>query len=159
MKFMINGTVTLGTWDGANIEIAEAAGIENEYIFGAKVEELEKIMPDYDPRKLLFKDEKIRRVLGKLIDGSLDDGGVPSFEEGSFEELYKALTDGASWHVPDHYYVLGDLEDYVETKLRANADYRDELKFAKKCWLNMCNAGKFSSDRTIKDYAENIWKV
>ncbi len=159
MKLMLNGAVTLGTLDGANIEIAEEAGEENEYIFGAKVEELEKIMPDYDPRKLLFKDEKIRRVLGKLIDGSLDDGGVPSFEEGSFEELYKALTDGASWHVPDHYYVLGDLEDYVETKLRANADYRDELKFAKKCWLNMCNAGKFSSDRTIKDYAENIWKV
>ncbi|MBR6044599.1 MAG: glycogen/starch/alpha-glucan phosphorylase [Ruminococcus sp.] len=159
MKLMLNGAVTLGTLDGANIEIAEEAGEENEYIFGAKVEELEKIMPEYDPRKILFSDEKIRRVMNKLIDGSLTDGGAPSYEEGSFEELYKALTDGASWHVPDHYYLLGDLNDYVETKLRANRDYRDELAFARKCWLNMCSAGKFSSDRTIKDYAENIWHI
>ena len=159
MKQMLNGSVTLGTLDGANIEIAEEAGEENEYIFGAKVEELEKIMPDYDPREILFKDEKISRVLNKLIDGEFDDGGVPSNEEGSFKELYKALTDGASWHVPDHYYVLGDLNDYVRTKLRANADYRDELSFARKCWINMCSAGKFSSDRTIKDYAKNIWKL
>ncbi|MBR1764521.1 MAG: glycogen/starch/alpha-glucan phosphorylase [Ruminococcus sp.] len=159
MKQMLNGSVTLGTLDGANIEIAEEAGEENEYIFGAKVEELEKLMPEYDPREILFKDEKINRVLNKLIDGELEDGGVPSNEEGSFKELYKALTDGASWHVPDHYYVLGDLNDYVQTKLRANADYRDELSFARKCWMNMCSAGKFSSDRTIKDYARNIWKL
>ena len=159
MKLMLNGAVTLGTLDGANIEIAEEAGEENEYIFGAKVEELEKIMPEYDPREILMKDEKIRRVLDKLIDGTLDDGGVPSYEEGSFKELYKALTDGASWHVPDHYYLLGDLNDYVQTKLRANKDYKDELAFARKCWLNICSAGKFSSDRTIKDYAENIWHI
>ena len=159
MKLMLNGAVTLGTLDGANIEIAEEAGEENEYIFGAKVEELEKIMPEYDPRAILYSDSRIDRVLARLIDGSLDDGGVPSNEEGSFKELYKALTDGASWHVPDHYYLLGDLKDYVETKLRANRDYRDELVFAKKCWLNMCSAGKFSSDRTIKDYAKEIWKV
>ena len=159
MKLMLNGAVTLGTLDGANIEIAEEAGEENEYIFGAKVEELEKLMPDYDPRELLFKDEKINRVLNKLIDGTLDDGGVPSNEEGSFKELYKALTDGASWHVPDHYYLLGDLNDYVETKLRAIRDHSDELAFARKCWLNISSAGKFSSDRTIKDYAENIWHI
>ena len=103
--------------------------------------------------------DKIKRVLDKLIDGSLSDGGVPSNEEGSFKELYKALTDGASWHVPDHYYVLGDLESYVQDKLKVNADYKDKLAFAKKCWLNIANAGKFSSDRTIKDYAENIWKI
>ena len=103
--------------------------------------------------------EKIRRVLDKLIDGGFNDGGVPSNEEGSFKELYKALTDGASWHVPDHYYVIGDLTSYVQAKLKANADYKDELSFAKKCWLNMCSAGKFSSDRTIKDYAENIWAI
>lgn len=159
MKLMLNGTVTLGTYDGANVEIAEEAGEENNYIFGARVEELEKIMPEYDPRAIIFEDAKIRRVLDKLIDGSLDDGGVPSNEEGSFKELYKALTDGASWHVPDHYYVVGDLRSYVEAKLKANADYKDELAFAKKCWLNMCSAGKFSSDRTIKDYAENIWGI
>lgn len=158
MKLMLNGTVTLGTYDGANIEIAEEAGEENNYIFGARVEELEKIMPEYDPRELLAE-PKIKRVLDKLIDGTLDDGGVPSDEEGSFKELYKALTDGASWHVPDHYYLLGDLESYVDAKLKANAEYRDELAFARKCWLNMCSAGKFSSDRTIKDYAENIWGI
>ncbi|MCD8095356.1 MAG: glycogen/starch/alpha-glucan phosphorylase [Ruminococcus sp.] len=159
MKLMLNGTVTLGTYDGANIEIAQEAGEENNYIFGARVEELEKIMPDYDPREILAKDEKIRRVVNKLIDGSFDDGGVPSDQEGSFAELYKSLTDGASWHVPDHYYVLGDLNSYVDAKLRANKDYKYELLFARKCWLNMCSAGKFSSDRTIKDYAENIWGI
>ena len=159
MKLMLNGAVTLGTLDGANVEIVEEAGEENEYIFGAKVDELEKIMPEYDPRKLAFADEKIMRVLNKLMDGSLDDGGVPSDQEGSFKELYKALTDGASWHVPDHYYVIGDLNSYVEAKLKANKDYKDSLAFARKCWLNMCSAGKFSSDRTIKDYAENIWHV
>ena len=159
MKLMLNGAVTLGTYDGANVEIAEEAGEENEYIFGARVEELAEIMPEYDPRDILFKDGKIKRVLDKLIDGTFSDGGVPSDQEGSFRELYKALTDGASWHVPDHYYVLGDLNSYIEAKLRMNADYKDRLAFAKKCWLNICNAGKFSSDRTIKDYAENIWKI
>ncbi|MCR5815783.1 MAG: glycogen/starch/alpha-glucan family phosphorylase [Ruminococcus sp.] len=159
MKLMLNGTVTLGTYDGANIEIAEEAGEENNYIFGARVEDLEKIMPDYDPRKLAFENEKINRVINVLINGLVTDGGVPSDEEGSFKELYKALTDGASWHVPDHYYLLGDLEDYVATKLKVNKDFTDKKAFARKCWLNMCNAGKFSSDRTIKDYAENIWKI
>ena len=159
MKLMLNGAVTLGTYDGANVEIAEEAGEENNYIFGARVEELAEIMPGYDPRKLIAADEKIARVLEKLIDGQFSDGGVPSDQEGSFKELYKALTDGASWHVPDHYYVVGDLNDYVETKLRANRDYKDSLAFAKKCWLNIAGAGKFSSDRTIRDYAENIWKI
>ena len=159
MKLMLNGAVTLGTYDGANVEIVQEAGEENNYIFGARVEELAQIMPSYDPRKLIFENEKINRVLNKLIDGTFDDGGVPSDQEGSFKELYKALTDGASWHVPDHYYVVGDLESYVQAKLKCSSDYKNELAFAKKCWLNMCNAGKFSSDRTIKDYAENIWKI
>lgn len=159
MKLMLNGAVTLGTYDGANVEIAEEAGEENNYIFGARVEELAKIMPSYDPRKIILENEMIAKAVEKLIDGEFDDGGAASDQEGSFKELYKALTDGASWHVPDHYYVLGDLEDYVKTKLRANADYKDRLAFAKKCWLNIAGAGKFSSDRTIKDYAENIWKI
>lgn len=159
MKLMLNGACTLGTLDGANVEIVSEAGEENNYIFGAKVEELEKIMPDYDPREILLKDEKIKRVLKKLIDGTFDDGGVNSSQEGSFKELYKALTDGASWHVPDHYYVLGDLDSYVKAKLKLNAEYKDSLRYAKKCWLNIANAGKFSSDRTVKDYAKNIWKI
>ena len=159
MKLMLNGACTLGTYDGANVEIVKEAGEENNYIFGAKVEELNEIMPEYDPRKILFENPKINRVMTKLIDGTFDDGGAPSNEEGSFRELYKALTDGASWHVPDHYYVLGDLESYVNAKLKMNSDYKDTLGYAKKCWLNICNAGKFSSDRTIQDYADNIWKI
>ncbi|MCH5323899.1 MAG: glycogen/starch/alpha-glucan phosphorylase [Eubacterium sp.] len=155
MKFMLNGTVTLGTYDGANVEIVEEAGEDNNYIFGARVEELDEIMKDYDPRKIIADNPKIARVLNTLIDGTVSDGG-----SGDFRELYFALTDGASWHVPDHYYLIGDLESYVQAKLKANADYKNaRLDFARKCWANMCFSGKFSSDRTIKDYAENIWKI
>jgi len=157
MKFMLNGTVTLGTLDGANVEIVEEAGAENNYIFGAITEDLAKIMQAYEPRKITSADPQIRRVLQTLIDGTFKngDGGT-----GWFRELYFALTDGASWHVPDHYYLLGDLNSYVNAKLQINADYRDKRdEFMKKCWLNTAGAGKFSSDRTIKDYAENIWKL
>ncbi|HOO06193.1 MAG TPA: glycogen/starch/alpha-glucan phosphorylase [Ruminococcus sp.] len=155
MKLMLNGAVTLGTFDGANIEIVQEAGEENNYIFGAKVEELEKIVPEYDSRWTFANDPMIKKVVSSLIDGSVSDGG-----SGDFRELYTSLLDGASWHAPDHYYLLGDLPDYVAAKLRTNADYRsDRLAFAKKQWLNMCNAGKFSSDRTIADYAENIWGI
>lgn len=155
MKLMLNGAVTLGTYDGANIEIVQEAGEENNYIFGAKVEELEKIVPDYDSRKIFSSNEKIKKVVSTLIDGTVSDGG-----SGDFLELYTSLLDGASWHAPDHYYLLGDLESYVETKLKSNSDYgTDRMNFAEKQWLNMCNAGKFSSDRTIADYAENIWNI
>ena len=155
MKFMLNGTMTLGTYDGANVEIAEEAGEENNYIFGARVQDLERIMPTYDPRKLYSENTRIARVLNTLIDGTFSDGG-----NGSFRELYYSLLDGASWHKPDHYYVLGDLENYVQAKLKANSDYkfnRDE--FTKKSMINMCFAGKFSSDRTIEGYAKDIWKI
>lgn len=155
MKFMLNGTVTLGTFDGANVEIVEEAGEENNYIFGARVEELEKLMPQYDPRRIYAENKNIARVLDTLIDGTFSDGG-----SGAFRELYYALLDGASWHVPDHYYLLGDLESYVAAKLKANADYRDDRGgFIRKCWINMASSGKFSSDRTISDYAEEIWKI
>ena len=155
MKLMLNGAVTLGTYDGANIEIVQEAGEENNYIFGARVEELEKIVPGYDSRSIFSSDSMIRRVVSSLIDGTVSDGG-----SGDFRELYTALLDGASWHAPDHYYLLGDIRDYVETKLRCINDYSsDRLAFARKQWLNMCNAGKFSSDRTIADYAENIWHI
>ena len=155
MKLMLNGAVTLGTYDGANIEIVQEAGEENNYIFGANVEELEKIVPEYDSRKVFAENPMIKKVVSSLIDGTVSDGG-----SGDFRELYTSLLDGASWHAPDHYYLLGDLESYVETKLKSNNDYSsNKLAFAKKQWLNMCNAGKFSSDRTIADYAENIWNI
>lgn len=154
MKLMLNGAVTLGTYDGANVEIVQEAGEENNYIFGARVEDLKEIMPSYNSRKLFAENGKIRRVVNTLIDGTVSDGGT-----GVFRELYFSLLDGASWHSPDNYYLLGDLESYVEAKLRAISDYNDKMAFARKSWLNMCNAGKFSSDRTIADYAENIWHI
>ncbi|MBR6242287.1 MAG: glycogen/starch/alpha-glucan phosphorylase [Ruminococcus sp.] len=155
MKLMLNGAVTLGTFDGANIEIVQEAGEENNYIFGARVEDFEEILPKYDSRRTFASDAMIKKVVSSLIDGSVSDGG-----SGDFRELYMSLLDGASWHEPDHYYLLGDIRDYVETKLRCISDYStDRLAFAKKQWLNMCNAGKFSSDRTIADYAENIWNI
>lgn len=154
MKLMLNGAVTLGTLDGANIEIVEEAGAENNYIFGATVDELKEIMPEYSSRKILSEDDTMRKVVETLIDGTFDDGG-----SGDFKELYLSLLDGASWHSPDNYYVLGDLKSYVDAKLRCNKDYKDKMSFGKKMWLNVCSAGKFSSDRTIKDYAENIWHI
>ena len=156
MKFMLNGAVTLGTFDGANVEIVEQAGEENNYIFGARVEDL-KLYDDknpYNSRKLYDENPRIKKVLDTLIDGTLDDGG-----SGMFRDLYSSLLDGAHWHHPDHYFILLDLIPYCDAKLRCNADYSDRKAFAKKCFMNMANSGKFSSDRTIKEYASEIWGV
>ena len=154
MKLMLNGAVTLGTFDGANIEIVEEAGEENNYIFGARVEDIEDIKETYSSKEIYETDEKVKRVLDALVDGTLKDGKTKIFKD-----LYDSILKGASWHKPDHYYLLLDFNDYVETKKRVNADYKNKKEFYKKCWLNMCNAGKFSSDRTIKQYAEEIWHL
>ena len=156
MKFMLNGTVTLGTMDGANIEIVEEAGVENNYIFGESAENLKKLMPVYEPRRIVANDKGINRVLNTLIDGTFGKSGGGDI----FRELYYSLLDGASWHVPDHYYLLGDFNSYINAKLKINADFKDGREdFYRKCWLNTSSAGKFSSDRTITDYAENIWHI
>ncbi len=158
MKFMLNGAVTLGTWDGANIEIAECAGVENEYIFGARVEDIDRIKKEgYNPATLIEANPELKRVVNTLIDGTFDDDGAQG--QGSFRELYHALTRGTHWHDPDHYFLMLDLPDYIETKIRANADYADRKAFGKKCLLNVANAGKFSSDRAILEYANEIWHV
>lgn len=154
MKLMLNGAVTLGTYDGANIEIVEEAGEENNYIFGARVEDVEEIKETYSSKEFYETDEKIKRVLDALVDGTLKDNKTKIFKE-----LYDSILKGASWHKPDHYYLLLDFNDYLETKKRVNADYKNKHEFYKKCWLNMCNAGKFSSDRTIKEYAKDIWHI
>ncbi len=154
MKLMLNGAVTLGTFDGANIEIVEEAGEENNYIFGARVEDIEEIKDTYSSKELYENDEKIKRVLDSLVDGTLKDGKTKIFKE-----LYDSILKGASWHKPDHYYLLLDFNNYLETKKKVNADYKNKKEFYKKCWLNMCNAGKFSSDRTIKEYASEIWHL
>ena len=154
MKFMLNGAVTLGTYDGANIEIVGQAGEENNYIFGARVEELAAIRDDYDPNALIAADPRLRRVVESLIDGTFDDGGT-----GMFRELYTSLTEGASWHSPDHYFLCHDFASYCETRQRALRDYRDTTAFFRKGLANTANAGYFSSDRTIREYAEEIWNV
>ena len=152
MKFMLNGAVTLGTYDGANVEIVEQAGIENNYIFGARVEDIEKIKDTYDPVEIYRNDLRIKRVIDTLIDGTFDDKGT-----GMFKELYDSLLKGTDWHRPDQYYLLQDFISYCEAKLQVNKDYSDLMTFRKKCFINTANAGKFSSDRTIKDYAREIW--
>lgn len=154
MKFMLNGAVTLGTLDGANVEIVQEAGLENNFIFGATVEEIKKISKTYDPNEIYASNPKIKAVLDMLIDGSLSDGGT-----GGFKELHDSILKGASWHRPDQYFILHDFMAAVEGKIRVNEAYRDIKSFRKKCYINMCNAGKFSSDRTIMDYAQNIWKI
>ena len=154
MKFMLNGAVTLGTLDGANIEIVDRAGRENNYIFGATVEEINEKKSSYNPRKLYESEPRIRRVVDTLVDGTLDDGGT-----GMFRELYDALLKGASWHQPDHYFLLLDFLPYCEARLRANRDYADRDAFARKCLMNIANAGEFSSDRTIRQYADEIWHI
>ena len=154
MKFMLNGAVTLGTFDGANVEIVEEAGRENNYIFGNTVEQIKELSEDYDPVKIYNSDKDIKRVLDALDNGLLD-----VRKTGVFKELKDSILKGASWHDPDQYYLLADFKDYVDAKLKVNKDYKDRLAFAKKCWINIANAGKFSSDRTIADYAENLWHI
>ena len=153
MKLMLNGAVTLGTFDGANIEIVEQAGRENNYIFGATVDELNAIKGKYRPRDIYEQDAQLRRVLDTLVDGTFPD------EDGRLRELFTALLDGASWHAPDHYFILKDFRSYMDAKLQANRDYRDTLAFARKCLMNVASAGTFSSDRTIAQYAKEIWQV
>ncbi len=154
MKFMLNGAPTLGTYDGANIEIVEKAGFGNNYIFGARVEELDRIRESYDPNEIYGKDARVRRALDALIDGTLDDGGT-----GVFKELHSSILKGASWHRPDQYFLLYDFASYQEARLRANREYRNRLAFARKGFLNLANAGYFSSDRSIKEYAAKIWHI
>ena len=154
MKFMINGAVTCGTMDGANIEIVEKAGLENNYIFGATVDEIAQAKNDnYNPNNYL-NNPYHKKALESLIDGTFSDDGL-----GYFKELYDSLTMGASWHKPDHYFVFLDLQSYVDSVLKILNDYNDRKAFAKKQLLNIANAYDFSSDRTIKEYAEEIWEI
>ncbi len=154
MKLMANGAVTLGTLDGANVEIVEEAGEENEYIFGAHVEEIRDRAQDYDPNELYESDSRIHRVLDALVDGTLDDG-----DTGLFRELYDSILEGASWHKPDQYYLLLDFGRYLDKKIQLNRESRNEMAFAQKGWRNLCHCGKFSSDRVIAEYARDIWNI
>lgn len=158
MKFMVNGAVTLGTYDGANVEITQQAGEENEYIFGGRVEDIVKLQKEgYNPKKYYDANPELKRVIDTLIDGTFDDDGATG--EGSFAELHDALLKGTHWHHADHYFIMYDLPLYVEAKIKANQDYSDRVEFGRKCLKNTANSGMFSSDRTILQYAKELWKV
>lgn len=161
MKFMLNGAVTLGTYDGANIEIVREAGEENNYIFGAREEEILAIKEGYNPKEIYENDEHIKKVIDSLVDGTFDDGmeDEEGTIEGSFFELYNSLLEGTSWHKPDHYFILQDFNRYFEARMKLNKDFKDEMSFARKCFINTANAGFFSSDRTIREYAKDIWRI
>ena len=152
MKLMLNGAVTLGTLDGANVEIAKEAGIENEYIFGHTVEQINAMRENYNARSIYDVNDRLRKAINTLVDGT-----VPT--DDAQKELFHALLDGASWHKADHYFTLLDYASYMEKKLQANRDYADRLAFGRKCMVNIASASKFSSDRTIRQYAQEIWHV
>ena len=152
MKLMLNGAVTLGTLDGANVEIAQEAGTENEYIFGHTVEQINAVRDSYHARGIYDTNPYLHRALDTMVDGT-----VPT--DDAQRELYHSLLDGASWHKPDNYFVLLDYASYLDAKLKANADYADRLNFGRKCLMNIASGAKFSSDRTIAQYASEIWHV
>ena len=152
MKFMMNGALTLGTLDGANVEILDAVGDDNAYIFGATEDELPALRESYDPRAAYETVPGLRRVLDALTDGTLDDNG-----SGWFADLRRSLLE-ASYEPADVYYVLGDFESYRETKDRMAADYADQRAWQRKAWANITASGRFSSDRTISDYAK-VWNL
>ena len=152
MKLMLNGAVTLGTLDGANVEIAKEAGIENEYIFGLTVQDINGGREAYRSRGVYEHNPHLRQAIDTLVDGT-----VPTDDDQ--RELYHALLDGTHWHKADHYFILWEYPSYIEAKLKANRDYADRLSFGRKCLLNIASGGKFSSDRTIRQYADEIWHI
>ncbi|ACZ01258.1 glycogen/starch/alpha-glucan phosphorylase [Streptobacillus moniliformis] len=156
MKFMLNGALTLGTLDGANVEIVEEVGMENAYIFGLKADEVLRLegYGKYDPRVDYEIVEGLKKVVEQLIDGTYDDSHT-----GIFREIYNSLLNGVEGNRPDVYFVLKDFADYRKAQEKISKDYKDQKTWLRKSLLNISNAGKFSSDRTILDYAENIWDI
>ena len=153
MKFMMNGALTLGTLDGANVEILEAVGEENAYIFGATDDELPELRRHYDPRWHYENVPGLKRVIDALTDGTLDDSN-----SGWFHDLRWSLLE-SGYEPADVYYVLGDFASYRETKDRMAQDYRDQEGWSRKAWINITRSGRFSSDRTISDYAREVWHI
>ncbi|MEG2174182.1 MAG: glycogen/starch/alpha-glucan phosphorylase [Oscillospiraceae bacterium] len=142
MKLMLGGAVTLGTWDGANIEIAQAAGIENELIFGMRAEEVEQLRPHYEPCAIYNSDVVLRAAMDALITGELGD---------TFHELYDAL------RYTDRYMALADFDSYRTTMKKSEKIWLDRPQFAKMSLLNTAAAGVFAADRAVMEYAKNIW--
>ena len=155
MKFMMNATVTLGTLDGANVEIFDAAGLSNNYLFGAKEDELAEIESTYDSKWYYHNNKDIKDAVDILINEKIisDDGTY------HFLDIYNELVNPQNGDRADRYFLLKDFESYKEVHARANADYSDKLAYARKGLINLANSGIFSSDRTIKQYAEEIWNI
>ena len=149
MKFMLNGAPTFGTLDGANVEIVRESGEENNFIFGLKVEDIQEIQGKYKAKSYYESDASIKRVMDTLVDGTLSDGGT-----GDFDDLFDSLMKEG-----DQYFLLADFESFKKTEDEVFNAYKDKMAWAKKCFLNVCNAGIFSSDRTILQYADEIWDV
>ena len=155
MKFMLNGALTLGTMDGANVEIVDEVGEENAFIFGLSSDEVIAYEHNgqYNPRDIYNSDADIRAVLTQLVDGTYSQG---NFEE--FRDIYNSLLDGQGGR-PDMYFILKDFRSYAEAHERVEAAYKDEKKWARSAMLNTAKSGKFSSDRTIEEYAKEIWHL
>ena len=156
MKFMLNGAVTLGTMDGANVEIVEEVGDENAFIFGMSSQEVidHEQRRDYDPMQIFNSDQDIRQVLMQLINGmySRNDSEL-------FRPLYNSLLNTLDTQYADTYFILKDFRSYAEAQERVEKAYRDEKGWAKMAMLNTAHAGKFTSDRTIQEYVDDIWHL
>ena len=155
MKFMLNGAPTLGTMDGANVEIVEEVGAENAFIFGLSSDEVINYENNggYDPNVIYNTDEEIRQVLMQLINGTF------SNDTELFRDLYDSLLNTKNTDRADRYFILADFRSYADAQKRVEAAYRDEKGWAKKALLNAACSGKFTSDRTIQEYVDDIWHL
>ena len=156
MKFMLNGALTLGTMDGANVEIVEEVGKENAFIFGMSSDEViaHERNRDYDPMQIFNSDQDIRKVLMQLINGFYS----PNDPE-LFRDLYNSLLNTQCTQFADTYFILKDFHSYADAQKRVMEAYKDEEGWAKSAILNIAHAGKFSSDRTIQEYVDDIWHL
>ena len=155
MKFMLNGALTLGTMDGANVEIVDEVGKENAFIFGLSSDEVIAYEQNgqYNPRDIYNIDSDIRAVMTQLVDGTYASGNLDEFRD-----IYNSLLDGNGGR-PDMYFILKDFRSYADAQKRVEAAYRDEEGWAKSALLNVSKSGKFTSDRTIEEYAKEIWHL
>ncbi len=156
MKFMLNGAVTVGTMDGANVEIVEEVGTENAFIFGMSSDEVieHEAKRDYDPMQIFNHDQEIRQVLMQLINGFYS-GNNPEL----FRPLYNSLLNTQDTQFADTYFILKDFRSYVEAQEKIEEAYRDEKRWAEIVMLNVAHSGKFTSDRTIQQYVDEIWHL
>ena len=156
MKFMLNGALTLGTMDGANVEIVEEVGEENAFIFGLSSDEVIEYEKNggYNPRDIYNKDQDIRMVLTQLINGFYSPN-----DPNLFRELYNSLLDSNGGEKADQYFILKDFRSYEEAQKRVGEFYKDQEAWAKAAMLNTAKAGKFTSDRTIEEYVDDIWHL